>query len=88
MLGSRDLESSNPAGEGRAKSRAAASIPQVLVSWFREGKVLTCSCLPFAAPRTVLPKKKRVFSPGASAWLRDTEAECVPGCSRGARWQI
>lgn len=58
MLSGRDLESSNLAGEGREKRRAAAFIPQVSVSWFREGKVINFSCLWFAAPRKMLPKKK------------------------------
>lgn len=74
MLAGRDLESSNLVGEGREKRRAAAFIPQVSVSWFREGKVINFSCLWLAAPWKMLPKKS-VFSPGASAWLR-AEGHC------------
>lgn len=44
-----------------ARGKAAAFIPQVLVSGFREGKVIHFSCLWSAAPWELLPKES-VFS--------------------------
>jgi len=78
-LASRDRESSNPAGEGRAKSRAAACSPQLSVSWVRESKVTNFGCLRFAAPRSVLPKVFSVLEQVPGRGQRDTETRAVPG---------
>lgn len=74
----RDPARSKPAGEGRGKSRAAAFIPQVLLSWFREGKVINFSCLQFVAPWKTLPKN--CFQPQSNCLAEDRGTTKLDRC--------